>query len=92
MSQSSAQRRRSALSAAASAVRAATIPYRPAVEEAVAASGGTQVARLTREVYLNFEKSIPLVGSRPETDGQAQWLAGAEYVLRRLRTEIVLGE
>lgn len=87
MSQSSAQRRRSALIAALP-----PLPYRPMVDQAVAESKGTQVSRLQRDVYLAFEKTIPLIGTRPETNEALAWLAGAEYVLRRLRTEIVIGE
>lgn len=92
MSLSSAQRRRAAQASLSERIAASRIPYAPAVAAEVAQSEQRIVARLQRDVYLNFEKGIPVVGSVPSNEHEAGFLAGAEYVLRKLRTEIVMGE
>lgn len=50
------------------------------------------IARLLPEVYRKFEKGIPVIGSVPTNEYEQGFLAGAEFVLRKLRSEIVVGE
>lgn len=85
---SSAQRRRQAIGQRV----VSPTPYAPDVQSRVLQSEGKVIARLEPEVYRAFERTIPGIGSQPATELEAAWLSGVEFVLRKLRTEIVIGE
>lgn len=90
MPQSSAQRRRTA--SLAELARLKPVPYAPDVQSQTINSEGRLVARLQPDVYNHFEKSILGAVSQVPKDGiEAAWIAGAEFVLRKLRSEIVTG-
>lgn len=89
MSLSSQQRRSAAVKRAQTPVSPL---YAPSIQDAVQRSDGTMIARLLPEVYRKFEKGIPVIGSVPTNEYEQGFLAGAEFVLRKLRSEIVVGE
>lgn len=89
MPQSSAQRRRTASLRVLAGLQPA--PYAPDVQTRTIESDGRQIARLQPDVYKHFEQSIPVIGTVPKNEFEQGFLAGAEFVLRKLRTEIVTG-
>lgn len=92
MSQSSAERRRAAVASAAARIAERDAQTASMYKGAQPVVSGPQVEHfnLSQQVYEQLEKNIPRILVPPTSEIEAAWIAGAEFVLRKLRGSLVI--